>query len=308
MNRNSDPLQFSKSTRFLQRAERILRCLVTWACLVIAIHGIASAGPNAGGVLVVHAQKGEVLTVGDPAKCGLPGPLTCDEIRARIDGESPARFSVLAVFPQGSSPRVAGVVFGIEYDSSIHVVDYESCGQFELGTDDWPASGEGIAITWMQAQTTLILEMCAFIGCCDGDPGILGTTYHPTQGAAFVDDSPVNDPDDVLAFGSLGFGVDGTFDCSVAGCCTGGSCRLLPESDCSGDYLGIGVTCSGSPCRVGACCYSDGSCAEVARWECDRDQGTYQGAESNCVPGLCVPTPTIESSWGLIRLKFRSPK
>ena len=277
--------------------------------LLVLIPGTAAAGPNAGGVLLVHAQADAPYSYDDPAECGHPTPTSCAETRARVDGEGPFLFSILAAFPEGASPRVAGATFGIEYDASIHVLDYQSCGDFELVTENWPASREGIAITWALPETTLVFEMCAFLGYQDGDPGVFSSWVHPTQGAAFVDDSIVNDPESVVAFGSLGFGMDGSVECPapVGACCEGEDCRFISEADCAGTFLGAGVPCSSGPCRVGACCFPDGSCLETARWECEKGGGSYQGAESACAPGLCMPTPVIDSSWGLLRMVFRRP-
>jgi hypothetical protein len=303
---------FAHTFRFaLSRTDRVRMSsyafgIALFLALVAAAPEMANAGPNAGGVLVVHVKEVSEFSMGVTAECGGNIPSACADVVARVDTEDAVAFSLLAVFPEGSSPRVSGAIFGITYDASIHVTEYRACGDFELPTDAWPASGEGIAVTWEPAATSQILEMCTFVGYRDGDPGILATVPHPTQGAWFIDDSPIGDLDGVVDFGWLGFGVDGSYDCSVAGCCTGESCRLLPEAGCSGDYLGVGVTCAGSPCRVGACCYSDGSCAEVGQWVCERDQGIYQGADSMCTPGLCPPVPTIESSWGTLRIKFRS--
>ena len=194
------------------RSSAIAR-LVGGFALAISMQNTAFSGPNAGGVLVVHAQPEGLYSVDDPAACGAPVPESCSTTRTRVEGEGPMLFSILAAFPEGSSPRVAAATFGIEYDASIHILDYESCGDRELVTDDWPASREGIGISWDTPETSQVFEMCAFLGYRDGDPGLFSSWHHPTQGAAFTDDSIANDPDPVVAFGSLGFGTDGYLPC-----------------------------------------------------------------------------------------------
>ncbi|MCA9758330.1 MAG: hypothetical protein KDA27_21220 [Candidatus Eisenbacteria bacterium] len=239
---------------------------------VLAIDSPVDAGPNANGVLLVHAQLDGAYTDGDPADCGGDTPAACDEVVSRVDGEGPFLFSVLAAFPSGSSPRVAGVVFGVEYGPSIHLLDYRSCGDYELFTDDWPASGEGIAITWAYPETTLVFQMCAFLGYQYGEPALFSSIAHPTQGVFFVDDSIINDPEAPVALGSLGFGTDGSIYC---------------------------------PDEVGACCFSDGDCRNTSRSECEAEGGVYQGDGVYCGWGLCEPTPMVRMSWGRIRSVFR---
>jgi spore coat protein A len=50
------------------------------------------------------------------------------------------------------------------------------------------------------------------------------------------------------------------------------------------------------PPPTGACCFSDGSCAELSAAECLAANGTYQGDSTPCVPDLCpvVLTPFVD--------------
>jgi len=78
-------------------------------------------------------------------------------------------------------------------------------------------------------------------------------------------------------------------------CCDGMTCYPdMTEADCTGAgwvYMGDGSTCAPiNPC-VGACCFTDGSCTEVADdATCTGLGGTFQGSGTDCDPNLC-PQP-----------------
>lgn len=94
---------------------------------------------------------------------------------------------------------------------------------------------------------------------------------------------------------------------SDGACCDeqDGSCILLTEADCDGDWLGAETVCDPNPCPqpLGACCFEDGSCIFVTDADCE---GEWLGLDTACDPNPCPPpVPTIDSSWGQIKNQHR---
>ncbi len=77
-------------------------------------------------------------------------------------------------------------------------------------------------------------------------------------------------------------------DVPGACCYSDGSCAETLPADCTGDWQGEGTDCSPNPCpQPGACCYVDGSCAVTFLADCT---GDWQGAGTDCTPNPC-PQP-----------------
>lgn len=268
------------------------------------------AGPNDGAVLVVHVH-GQV-EMSTAAECGFQLPDECEDTQARVDGEDPAAFSVIAAFPYGSFPRMAGIVFGIYYDPAIHILDSVHCGDYGLTDDDWPQSGTGAAVTWSVAATAWLTEVYAFVGYAEqGGPAAFSTGPHPTQGGEIVDDSVIGQLDEIEAYGVLGFGVDGTVTCPApnimgACCLQSGLCiaRNLEECESSGGtYQGDLAPCEPNPCPRGACCFFDGTCVFTIPYTCDRLDGEYQGDGTTCLTSMCIPPGACCSDAGQCRIE-----
>ena len=82
----------------------------------------------------------------------------------------------------------------------------------------------------------------------------------------------------------------GSVNCSnpdpTGACCTGTTCSITTEANCSGSYLGNDTTCSGDPCApdpTGACCIGT-SCVIATEAGCS---GAYQGDGSSCGAETC---------------------
>ncbi|MEZ4654791.1 MAG: hypothetical protein R3E12_14700 [Candidatus Eisenbacteria bacterium] len=274
---------------------------------------------NDGGVLVVHVQNTLVYSTsmrpphpgGEPI-CGAGLPDRCIDAVARADGSEPVAFSILAAFPEGSFPRLAGVVFGIEYDPGIHITADRSCGDYDLPEEDWPDSGTGIAVSWAQAQETWVTQICAFIGYAeDAGPAELRTTPHPTQGGFFVDDTVIGDLVPIGFYPTLGFGMDGVFECPppnvLGGCCPeSGRCYITGRESCEnvgGIYQGDHVGCDPNPCPRGACCFPDGTCTYSIPYDCTSVGGEFLGLDSDCVVNPCTLPGACCSPNGLCRIE-----
>ena len=313
-------------------------------------------GPNANGTLIMHTNPSVVFTT-DELYCGTAGITECSQAIAETDRQFEAAVvHVVAAFPPSANPRLAGVTFGISYADCLVLEAWGPCGDFELPTPDWPVSGEGTAVTWGTAQTSLLTEVywiAAYVYSVD--PTTLDLIPHPTQGALFADDDVPSILDPIVALGSFGFGTAGSLPCPMdvvpgACCFEDGSCEVLPLDDCNrngGAYQGDGTRCDPNPCSQppggGACCFPDGTCIVtteadcpgiymgddtvcdpnpcpnpaggaccvdvtctiLSALECDHVGGVYLGDGVPCDPNPCGATPTIESSWGRIKERFR---
>ena len=67
----------------------------------------AIAGPNEGGVLLLHAEESLVWSAGEQF-CGQSQLEDCESADVRIDGTDSAVYFLLAAFPAESSPTSAG--------------------------------------------------------------------------------------------------------------------------------------------------------------------------------------------------------
>lgn len=182
---------------------------------------VCLAGPNAGGTLVLHAAEPffartiECVWCENEAFCG--GITQCSDADTRVESE-PLALSVIyiyAAFPEGSSPRMKGVTFGIEYGGAVELTPI-GCGDLEIPQPDWPASGSGTALTWAVTRTEpfpLLYVMGVYYYYGTGDPIQVCATEHPTQGGWFGDDSVPAVLDPIADYGCIGFGVDGYLPC-----------------------------------------------------------------------------------------------
>lgn len=262
---------------------------------LLVFPSLASAAANAGGTLVIHADRGLVFTTDNSDYCGATIPTTCTEFNTNLPsgaGVSHVWWAV-ASFPSGSQPRLKGIAFGLSYDSSSIVLSgWGACGDFELPRQNWPASGTGTAITWNVPRATRITPVYWFAGYAYDERDVrFSLAPDPFQGAVFGDDSSPSNLDPIADLGALGFGNDpGYLPCpdAIGACClSDGSCQQTLRADCSGRWLGSTVTCDQSPCGLGACCLADGSCRLFSDEECGAFGGTFAGAGTGCSPQLC---------------------
>jgi len=247
---------------------------------------IASAGPNAWGGIQVH-DAGLAYTTDLPSYCGLGNmPGQCQDLDARLDGSDPEHiqvWKVFATFPEGSSPRLKGMTFGVGYTDGLVLAAWGPCigdpnqGAVELPGGGWPGPDTGTSIVFQYTQTSLLIECYWFAGYNYGAPQPqrfwLGEHPDPVLGGMFGDDSVPALLDPIFGYGQLGFERDGLVPCppSVGACCfPDGHCEWIPDGDCpTGDWR-EGVLCDPNPCPqpLGACCDPSGACAYVAQPDC----------------------------------------
>ena len=267
-------------------------------CVLVALGltaSVASAGPNAGGVLWVHDTG--VAFSSDPMTFP-PAPANCAGVDNQMplwDGVNPAEpenriWTVYAAFPAGSSPRLYSVGWGTQFpeiatSAASYVVvtagdrpNGETASTiFFIGVGGFPtASGGTIGQTFPQgARTDLVTALFSFWGyaASDGSASPTWSTVPKVGDANFGDDaSPGANTDPIMGYGSLGFGAPGTTPCPVpdpnalAACCdvAGTLCVVTTQADCAAPNVWHRdlYTCDPNPCPVptGACCLPDGRC------------------------------------------------
>ena len=187
-----------------------------WALLLCLLFAptLAIAGPNEGGVLLLHSSPNLVYSAGVDY-CGLSGLQSCADVRAEVPStpDAPIVFHVVAAFPDTSLPRLKSLAFGVDYDSSVAaILDHGSCGGFEVTDKLWPRPGAGVALSWDLVQTSRLTDVYWFVAQVldRSRTDTIALTEHPVQGAVFVDDAAPPQEDAVAGFGTLGFGVPGT--------------------------------------------------------------------------------------------------
>jgi hypothetical protein len=297
----------------LVRVRSITTALLGSAALVV---GVAAAGPNAGGTLIITENPTAYCLDDDtPEFCELVLLENCVDADTRADSYSfAAILDVVASFPQASSPRLAGITFGLDYDAStIVLLSVTSCGDFELPTADWPAPGSGTAVVWATARTEQLVRVYSLLGYSYYEqPALLHAIPHPTQGGFFADDDIPSNLDPIAAFGALGFFTDGNAPClngpiTGACCLPDCTCQVMMVDECQalgGTYLGDDTGCDPAPCDwpFGACCLVDGTCVEMLSCACETSGGEFIGG--TCEPNPCS-TPALERTWGGVKATYR---
>jgi hypothetical protein len=204
----------------------------------LVVVSAAVAGPNAGGVLVVH-DTGVAWSAGMALPPVTPPPASCSE----VDNNAPLTpivWKVYAVFPQASSPRLASMCWGVGINkpgtSDVSILGWglANTGDYEV-TDGvlWPnGGGEGTAFT-AGTRTATINEVYWFGGCgYAGSGGELPTfcTMRWEAGSAiFVDDAPIAQWDPIAGFGCMGFGHAGYTPCPPGPAVPTAILELLPS-------------------------------------------------------------------------------
>jgi len=179
------------------------------------------AGPNAGAVLVVHANPSLVYSAGTGSYCGQSGLAACgDAVTSApwLTGTATV-LHVLAAFPGSASPRLKALSFGVAWDSTrLQIAAQGGCGDFDVPSDGWPAPGSGVGQSWTEAQTSHLAEAWWFAAYTYAMGGGSDTTSfavvpHPRHGGVLVDDSMPPVEDALVAYGRFGFGTTGWLPC-----------------------------------------------------------------------------------------------
>ena len=140
-------------------------------------------------------------------------------------------------------------------------------------------------------------------GFYQGDDSLCDAT-NCIVGACCLDSSSCMEVTELfcVASGGIQYWGDDTLcsDCDnqcvieVGACCLPtGQCKEVDETSCNdlqGQYWGDGTNCDPSPCGLGSCCVSSGSCLMVVDGDaCGLINGTYQGDGTVCTSTTCEP-------------------
>lgn len=281
-------------------------------CLAGLLVSPSFAGPNQGGMLLVHVDESIVYSRGVDCDVNLRD---CAQAVTSIQATNPDRVVVLFVmasFP--FSPSLAGVAFGVEHTTE--VVEYGLCLRdwFELRSDRWPESGSGTALVVASNPPNPIrdrLFSLYWFAVYAEYGGYFAVTEHPTQPPeeAFADESIPAQTDEIAGFGWAGFGQLGYNPClegvPVGACClTDGRCVVTTDSACrvqGGVYRGDNIACDAFAC-VGPCCYQN-ECTELSQVECDRQGGEWaERPGASCHQVSCLREHV---TWGVLKHHHR---
>jgi len=242
---------------------------------------MAVAGPNAGGILVVHFT-GQSYTTDQALPIASPAPANCAEVNTQAPvgieaGKAGYLWKVYAVFPTGSSPRLKGLSWGMNKTADTYILgaSLPSPSDFEVTQGGWPnTAGASIGESFPSgAKTTQISEIYDFVGY-----GYAGASFctqpHAVQEPVFVDDAVPANKDLIAGYGCMGFGVPGSKPCppEPGSCCDrAGLCTITFDVDCVAPsvwtYHGI---CEPNSCpQPGSCCQHDGTCTVTMQTECN---------------------------------------
>jgi len=291
------------------------KALLAVAALSCMGSAALAAGPNANGTLIAAVSVGTVYTTDNTGYCGSSTTTDCNAAVTHVDGVDPAVINIIAAI--AGSPRLAGLTFGVTYSAGVTLIEWGTCGDFELPDGAWPASGSGNAVTFSSAQTSNLTEVYWFAAYnYYGNPELFGLGPHPTQLGNFADDDVPSNIDPILGYGAIGFNAPGSVACPGTGpvpgacCLPDGTCVITPDrATCEavgGTYQGDGTTCEGTNCPQparGACCIGT-DCVILTADDCAAQGGDYIGDDVPCDPTPCV-VPTIEASWGEIKNSYR---
>lgn len=290
------------------------------AVFLLLAAGLALAGPNAGGVLLVH-DTGLVLSTDPRQAYPSPVPYPCE---SEIDDEAPLGtppggagwvWKIYAASPGNAHPCMKGVAMGATFPGNVFVVEAGPAdpSDFSIGYHGWPqSSGGGVAISFARTRTHLMDEIYWLGGHGYATPARWVLGPHPIGMTVFVDDSIPPHEDLVADLGAIGFGMPGSTPCPpphapLACCFLDHHCEYLQPDECeAAEGTVAGDACDPSPCGnfpSGACCY--GATCVVQPVALCTQQGGEPRPGMNCEANPCVATPIERASWGHIKADFR---
>jgi hypothetical protein len=185
--------------------------LLTFPCIAIS-------GPNAGGVLVIHADTTVVYTNDISDYCSTPQVVGCHEVLAEVPSASTIVYLLraYAVFADAVSPRLKAVSFGVDYDpDQLILAAHGPCFDFVVPSGGWPAPNGSVALSRSDLGTSAIQELYWFAAYTytDTTSTVFELQPAPDSNDGFVDDGmpPLLDP--IMGYGILGFGRTGVIPC-----------------------------------------------------------------------------------------------
>jgi hypothetical protein len=282
---------------------------VVLVLLLLLVANSASAGPNAGGVLLVHwnpqiAYTGDaVFFDGGLSECNacITQAPPCSAIPAPDDQRR--IWFAYAAFPPGSMPVMFAVAFGIDFHrfsgSEGVVVNWAQREEtaVELASPGWPAiPGTGTMLLFDAPKHGLVEQVYEFAGYATAGQ-VFSIVNHPDMPAEFADNTIPPHVEVAVALGSLGFGVEGSLSCpgpAQGACClTQEDCEIMSPADCrhqAGNYLGNGTVCAPALCDqpIRLCDFPDHHCENLMHDACFNYGGLWNPT-TTCNGACCLP-------------------
>lgn len=269
----------------------------------------ALAGKNAGGALIVHTNDAINYT-GTANYCDAQyRPADCETAvtTTNKDDATEALIWFLAAFDDMANPAVTGIQFGVRHNlppGQGYVAHWGVCGPNpqqlpDAGFPDTPGGNlVGYGAPVMEHLFTFY-----WFGAYGFDGAFFGTGPYPGDGLAkFADDSVPPVEDVINKFGEVRWYVPGFNECpeppqAEGACCLPtGECIITPPDQCAGEYLGDGTVCVPNPCdQPAACCFEDGSCADLLETDCVAQGGIYHAEWVSCDVAEC-PQPPVPAA------------
>jgi glycopeptide antibiotics resistance protein len=274
-------------------------------------------GPNVGGVLWVHSTGINYFN-GIPFPPQSNKPVNCAGVDNLQVGGVEKIWKVYAAFPAGSSPRLKGLGWGIQFPAftqyGVAFVELrqsppDACGlpnESGPGTDysiedfGFPHnSGGEVRQSFPSARLTTVVELYYFTGYAFHAAvfPVWSTVPHSDPAYRFfLDDAVPQHKDPIIDYGSLGFGTPGYTPCPgeppTGACCNTatGVCNMTTGNACQDNWRGAGVLCNAQTCPpppTGACCNpSTDACSVTTQTQCPGGS-TWHGNWASCSPDPC---------------------
>lgn len=219
----------------------------------------ATAGPNAGGVLLIHTNSDPAPPHGGYYDGGLAA---CSAALTQAPGSSEeyTLCFVYAAFPSHAAPGLRAVSFSFSYDPlSVEIWTYFPPGSIVFTDVGFPAPGTSVIVYLPETMSDTLTEVCCLEawGLAGSSICVTPSQYPDWLGSFGNEDCELLDP--ITAYGSLGFGLNGTFTCptdAATACClcdpSHSWCEIIPRTDCDirgGEYAGE-VGCVPHPCPL----------------------------------------------------------
>jgi hypothetical protein len=285
-----------------------MRRLLWVLAIACGTASMAVAGPNAGGVLLVHDTGLVYSTDLQGPPFGGTVPTSCHDVDVQAPfGDSAIQliWKVYAAFPTGGSPRLQGVAWGMDITPQgggyavLSGGGLPNPGDFAQTANGFPlANGGWVGQSFPTGtRTALMNEIYWFVGYAYGGPTGTSVQYFcatPPAGTQpmFVDDDTPRSTDGIAGYGCLGFGGPGQVHCpnplDLTGACCNEvvpACTITTQAACAYTWLGVNSPCTACTRPTGSCCFPDGSCAVVTMpLGCCTGVWTEGGS---CVPNVC---------------------
>jgi len=265
----------------------------------------AFAGPNTNGAIIVHTNDSYSYVSTTVCTTALGQPASCAEAGVQSDKAVAAVVWFMAAFLPSSSPAVASVYFGVNYDDvNLDITTkFAPCGP--AGTVEAPdagfpgdmTAGNSVGFGSPVIGNTLFrfyyFKVDEFLGSAGP---FLCSAINPTGGfAAFYDNAFPPAQDNITLFGCVKWYDVGLNNCPQvqldrgACCLATGECLFIEQAQCAGLPGFISWTLN-QPCVPDNPCAQPGACCDLETGACEFVLQQHCIAPRVFLGGDCAPT------------------